>query len=161
MGKASTRARETSAQVRRFARMLGCASFCLGCAAADGTSSDAEGNTDTSERGVKTVREPLPLVRSAWVRGNDTGWDGFNPSGITNVVRTSSGNYRVEFHGMQTSGGNAQVVAFGSGNVRCKVQSWGPSSDNSYERMLVKCHGGSSRSADRKQSKIDRLARAS
>ncbi|HWU89594.1 MAG TPA: hypothetical protein VN253_20170 [Kofleriaceae bacterium] len=71
----------------------------------------------------------------------------FNPSssyaantggGPITIENVSTGTYAVTFGGLGGSGGNAQVVAHGTDNTRCKVQSWYQS--GSDERVNVLCH---------------------
>jgi hypothetical protein len=50
----------------------------------------------------------------------------YNSSGATNTVsRNGTGNYTVHLPGIGDNNGHVQVTAYGSGNERCKVGSWG------------------------------------
>jgi hypothetical protein len=50
-----------------------------------------------------------------------------------------TGLYRVTFEGIGGEGGNAQVVALGSDNTRCQLNSWVTTSDG-HEQIFVRCH---------------------
>lgn len=67
----------------------------------------------------------------------NTTWT-YNHRGLVRVAWTDVGRARVTFEGLpDTEGGNVQVVAFGTDNVRCKVESWWPLNGVS---AFVFCH---------------------
>lgn len=68
--------------------------------------------------------------------------------GPITIVNLMTGTYRVTFGGLGGPGGNAQVVAYGADNTRCKVQSWFQS--GSDELVNVLCHTPSGSLTDSK-----------
>lgn len=67
-----------------------------------------------------------------------TSYDANTGGGAITVQNVSTGQYTVTFAGLGGSGGNAQVVAHGTDNTRCKVESWFPSGSNEIVNVL--CH---------------------
>lgn len=60
---------------------------------------------------------------SSFYARNSSG-DAFGAGVVNTVTHLSTGNYRVAFPNIGVGGGNVQVVAYGGGNERCKVNYW-------------------------------------
>lgn len=46
--------------------------------------------------------------------------------GANQITRTGAGTYQVKLGNAKTSGGHAQVSAYGAGSDHCKIVSWNP-----------------------------------
>jgi hypothetical protein len=120
-------------------------STAVGCSAEIGDESVAEG---ASEEALGSTAEALSDGVYAWVWANDATSASYTPNsnysfnsenGTNKVVKLGTGQYRVEFPSLgAAANGNVQVSAYGSGNARCKVQSWVPS--GSQLNVNVRCH---------------------
>jgi hypothetical protein len=60
--------------------------------------------------------------------------------GVNAVTALAVGRYRVDLPLMADAGGNVQVVAYGGGSERCKVESWGSGAPASTLSIWVRCH---------------------
>lgn len=102
-----------------------------GCALEDPSSSEeelAQASTPTWTWGFAKVDPGVSL----------SPLESYNSSGGANSYGGSAGSYWVFMPGLDQSGGNVQVVAFGAGAVRCKVSSWGTSGSGTL--VNVRCH---------------------
>jgi hypothetical protein len=93
-----------------------------------------------------------PGMAFAWA--NDPSASSYTPNtqysfasggGSITATRSGTGVYQMQWTGMGgigINGGHAQVTAYGSADVRCKVWSWGPSS------VSVRCHDTAGSPAD-------------
>lgn len=78
----------------------------------------------------------------AWVNGTgpvSSAYSHNSTGGAITVSSSALGSFRVSFAGLAGSGGNVQAVAYGSSNVRCKVNNFFSSSAGSLE-INVRCH---------------------
>jgi hypothetical protein len=117
----------------------------VGTSACGAGSNDQSGGADEAEaEEIGVSKEALSGGHQgfAWVNlsnGNvNTSYSYSTAGGTISVSSAATGAYTVRFPGLGGSGGNAQVVAYGSGSARCKVASWGTSGAD--EVVGVRCH---------------------
>jgi hypothetical protein len=92
-----------------------------------------------------------PPSRAAWVWASTpsatgcytpSAWYSYSELGGANQVCNNpggvAGSYTVDFANFSGYGGNVQVSAYGGGNERCKVSSWGPVTG--AIRAHIRCH---------------------
>jgi hypothetical protein len=81
------------------------------------------------------------FVWSAYTTGSNPAVDAYSynsAGGVNTITNTGTGSYRVDFPGLgAVYGGNVQVTAYGGGNERCNVSSWG--SDKMTLQVYVRC----------------------
>jgi hypothetical protein len=101
------------------------ASALNGCAA---DSQSGEESVDFTKQAYTQVPGDAGFVWSSSLTGSSDAASGFsyNSSGGTNrITQIATGQYRVDFPGLgNTTGGDVQVTAYGSGTERCKVAGW-------------------------------------
>jgi hypothetical protein len=107
----------------------------VGCAT-DTSETPATGSTaqalDTNDFGFAWVPLGASTPPASWAA--NTG------GGPITIQTLATGQYKVTFGGLGGPSGNAQVVAHGTDNTRCKVQSWFQSGAD--ELVNVLCHTG-------------------
>jgi hypothetical protein len=92
--------------------------------------------------GIRSLYGPSSAHGFAWVSaaGGVSPLYAYNSAGgpITATLGPT-GSYTVTFSGLGGTGGDAQVVAYGGGNARCKVGSWGGAWPGDLS-VNVRCH---------------------
>jgi hypothetical protein len=105
-------------------------------------SGSSHGSIPANTTWLNSTLSDAGFVRVTTTSGssNATSTYSMNTTGGTNVVTwLGTGSARVDFPGLgKVGGGHVQVSAFGTGNERCKVSSWGQS--GTKLQAFVKCY---------------------
>jgi hypothetical protein len=105
--------------------------------------------TTLESEAIGTVEQrSLFAVEVGFVWANATGgsytplaaWSFNNSAGQNRVTWLATGRARVDFGNFQRDGGNAQVMAYGVSNHRCKVESWYLGAVSDALSVFVRCH---------------------
>lgn len=128
-------------QIRRLKNLLAAATLGLTALALGTPAQAAEPNKGTLVGYVwaENPKAAAAYTPSAAYQFNAT-------KAVNTVTRTGAGTYTVKFAGLKSTGGHAQVTAYGAGPSYCKIVSWNPAGAD--QNVNVACYDGKGGPAD-------------